>query len=237
MHEQILSTLDKLSRTLNHIAQYSCQYQNAMFSQKDVNDTKNLITKLSIQIKDILPFQSEFIFNVKDEIFHGNNFANFLALGRIGSQIDYIKWAINNNKVDREWKYIHKSIAESSKKKFVDGHYEDAAFAACKKVKNRVQKIYEEMTPNGGELTETALMGHMFAPNNPKIKLYTTQNRTGENMQKGTHQLAEGFFLSVRNVVGHETTEMREEEAFQVLSLASLLMARIDYAMALLEEE
>ena len=237
MKEKIINQLESLSNIIDSFARIGCTNPNSVFQDSDVKRLINDITEFSILIKDIFPFQSELLFRAKDDLFYGYNFINLLVLGRIGSQISYIRWAINENKVDKEWQYIHSSIIESSKKKFIDGHYEDAAFAACKQVKNRVQKLYEEMTPNGAELTETALMGHMFAPSNPKIKLYTTQSRTGENMQQGTQKLAEGLFLSVRNIVGHETTEMEEEEAFQVLSLASLLMLRIDYAETLTDCE
>ena len=235
MKDKILNDLEEISKMLNQAAIAGCKNFATPFHQSFMQKIKNDIINFSILIKGLFPFQSNLIFNTKDDLFYGYNYINLFALGLINSQIKYIRWAIKNNQIENEWIYIHDLIKVSSKKKFTDVYYTDAAFSSCKEVLDRIRSIYINMTPNGDDLDDAALVCHMFSPKNPKLVMYNEKNRTNENLQKGTYAIAEGFVSSIRNILGHKKIEMNKEESFQTLALASLLMNRIDYSLNIIK--
>ncbi|WP_304679995.1 TIGR02391 family protein [uncultured Desulfovibrio sp.] len=136
----------------------------------------------------------------------------------------------NNNYEDINWDYIHKSIVDISKQKFLDGHYADAVETAFKYINTYIKDIYLKSNPKNKDLTGAPLMSNIFANEPLKISLEEQDTETGRNIQKGYARIFEGCMLAIRNQTAHDNIVMSKEMAFQKLALASLLVTRLEKA-------
>jgi hypothetical protein len=53
---------------------------------------------------------------------------------------------------------------------------------------------------------------------------------TGQSLQKGTLQLAQGAMISIRNPAAHESLQLDLPEALEMLATFSLLARRVEAA-------
>jgi uncharacterized protein (TIGR02391 family) len=107
------------------------------------------------------------------------------------------------------------------------GHPEVAIFEAFKAINIRVK----EMTriDDDGQ----SLMGTAMRDNNPPIKFADLSSEAGRNIQAGFRFMFMGAVRGIRNPDAHEQFQpLNEEEAFEELSFASMLMRRLDAAVA-----
>jgi uncharacterized protein (TIGR02391 family) len=122
---------------------------------------------------------------------------------------------------------LHVSIAVASGRQFANRHYDDAVFNAFKAVEDRVKKLTER--PEIGK----RLMTYVLNENSPSLDV-TSQNSDPD--QKGDERegfkfLFMGALLGLRNPRGHGgPLATSEDEATEMLGLASLLMRMLDRA-------
>lgn len=120
---------------------------------------------------------------------------------------------------------MHPEILAVSELLFRDGHRAAAVFEAAKAVNNRVKKL-SELSGDG-----MGLMSNAFKDDQPALVLGDLTTQTGKDIQAGYRFLFMGSQQAIRNPNAHEQFgELDDDEAFELLGLASHLMRKLDEA-------
>lgn len=118
---------------------------------------------------------------------------------------------------------LHRMIISSSKKLFINNHYSQSIFEACKLLNKKVQELA------GSSLDGKQLMLTVFSINDPKLKLNSLQNKSDRDEQEGFMHLFAGLMHGVRNPKGHEIINLKDPyRALEYLGFISLLFRRLD---------
>ena len=128
------------------------------------------------------------------------------------------------------WSYIHPAILSTSQKKLMDGHYADAVESAFKEINVRLKNIYRN--ERSEEKDGASLMTDIFSPNSPVLVFEEMATENGKNVQKGYMQIFQGAMTGIRNPSAHENQSLTRETAIKKLVFASLLMDKVDEAVA-----
>lgn len=103
---------------------------------------------------------------------------------------------------------------------------EVAVFEALKAIVGRVKD------ETGLDLDGTKLMGEAMSDRDPRVRFGDLNTQTGRDFQAGSRFMFMGAVGSMRNPDAHQSfRELTEEQAFEELSVASLLMRRLDEAV------
>lgn len=122
---------------------------------------------------------------------------------------------------------LHATIRQVADR-YLENHLEVAIFEAFKAVNNRVKEM-TGLNADGSDLMAKAF-GDDRDPN-PHVRLADVSTASGRNIQSGFRFIFMGAVRGIRNPDAHELFEpVSEEEAFEELSLASMLMRRLDDA-------
>ena len=119
---------------------------------------------------------------------------------------------------------IHPGLPAIVKKLFDDGHYAQATFEAYKFIDKEIQR-HSKSTKTG-----FALMMQALPETEPKIQLTPLKTTTEIDEQKGYQFLFAGSVLAIRNPRGHEYIIDSPDRCLDHLSLASLLLRRLEEA-------
>jgi uncharacterized protein (TIGR02391 family) len=120
---------------------------------------------------------------------------------------------------------LHPEVLTVAEQLFRDEHQAAAVFEAAKAVHNRVKK----MTGLSGD--GAGLMGNAFKDDHPALVLADLTTPTGKDIQAGYRFLFMGSQQAVRNPAAHEQFgNMDDDEALELLGLASHLMRKLDDA-------
>ena len=117
---------------------------------------------------------------------------------------------------------IHPEITTVSIKLFDDGHYSQATFEAFKYIDTRVKKI-SKINDSGYKLMMAA-----FNEANPKIKLTALATASELDEQMGYKFMFAGAMSAIRNPRGHEINVDPVGRCLDHLSLASVLLRRLE---------
>jgi len=119
---------------------------------------------------------------------------------------------------------LHTKVIYTSRKLFEDGHYRDAIYRAFVEVETFVK------AKANSQLSGKNLMSEVFRQPNPKIKLNPLVSQTDKDEQEGFMFLYMGATVGIRNPKAHENIIQTDPyKALRYLSLASLLIERIDF--------
>lgn len=121
---------------------------------------------------------------------------------------------------------IHPSISRVSLKLFDDGHYSQATFEALKLVDNEVKKA------SGIKDSGQKLMMAAFSETSPKIQLTALQTTSDIDEQNGYRFMFAGAMSAIRNPRGHENLADTIDVCLDHLSLASVLLRRLEARVA-----
>jgi uncharacterized protein (TIGR02391 family) len=124
------------------------------------------------------------------------------------------------------WDLLHPGITRISRSRFESGHYADAVEAAFKEINKTVKEIVKSDT--GEELDGAPLMYKAFSINQPIICIGDLSAESGRNIQQGYMQIYAGAMIGIRNPKAHENVEIDGSRASHLLTLASLLMYKLD---------
>lgn len=139
--------------------------------------------------------------------------------------IDYSK--------DEFAKTLHTSIYDASYEKHQDGHYADAIESAFKEVNSRLKSIYKNKTKK--ELDGENLFSACFNQNETSLlRVADLSTESGKNEQEGFRQILVGAWRSQRSPKAHANITVGRDESHDCLALASLIMRKIDIAIALM---
>ena len=124
------------------------------------------------------------------------------------------------------WQFVHPRVAELARPRFEQGFYGDAVEAVYKEVNDAVKQIVKEV--KGCELDGHGLMTTAFSRNDPLIKLTTLETETDKNIQQGYMEIMAGAMTGIRNPKAHGNINPNSKKALHLISLASLLLYKID---------
>ena len=109
----------------------------------------------------------------------------------------------------------------------MENNYFHAVFEAVKSVADKIRRLSGE-TNDGSPLVDA-----VFSINNPILIINDLITETEKSEQKGFANLLKGFFGMFRNTLAHEPKikwEIKEFDALDVMTLASLFHRRLDNA-------
>jgi len=122
---------------------------------------------------------------------------------------------------------LHPSVRQVAGRYLDTGHPEVAIFEAFKAINIRVKEM------SGIDDDGQSLMGSAMRDDNPPIKFADLSTETGRNIQAGFRFMFMGAVRGIRNPDAHDQFRpLNDEEAFEELSFASMLMRRLDAAVA-----
>lgn len=127
---------------------------------------------------------------------------------------------------------VHPSVLRFCRAEFVQKNYFHAVLEATKSIAERVRKL-AGLTLDGHELVDAAF-GFPKGGGVPLVAFNALQNPNEENEHRGLVNLMKGAFSAFRNVTAHApkvSWPIDEQDALDILSLASLLHRRLDRAV------
>lgn len=156
------------------------------------------------------------VLSEKEEMLKG--FIDELKLDTIGEKLQTEK-TINFENYD-----FHLEIKKVSQTLFEKREYASAVLEAFKYVINKVKDISNLRD----EKSDEGLMGKVFSPDNPIIKLNNLSSISEKDEQRGFMNIFKGI-VGLRNLKAHENIILDDPfKAIEYLSLASLLCRVLD---------
>lgn len=120
---------------------------------------------------------------------------------------------------------LHARVRNAAGRFLATDHLDSAVFEAFKAINNRV-KAMTGLDSDGWDL-----MSKVFRLDDPKIALADLATQTGRDFQDGHRLMFMGAMRGIRNPDAHEPMGRTEDdEAFERLAFASMLMRRLDEA-------
>lgn len=198
-----------------------------------ITNVKNMIIRISEDIKSEYPYFSDELFRLKDALFIGFGTINPPIYGEIFAILKALLNDAQGQKADL-WDHIHPRIIKSSKSLFLTGHYANAAEDAFIEINDRVKKLYKRLRPEATEIPDGSdVMNKMFSEKTPIMEICDRGTATGVNIHNGTRFMLAGAISALRNPKAHSNDEeLSSEEAMRRLMFASMLMYKIDEAIA-----
>ena len=130
------------------------------------------------------------------------------------------------NPNDWFWQFVHPRICALARPRFDAGFFGDAVEASFKEVNDSVKRIFREVEKR--ELDGHGLMTTAFSPTNPVIRLSTLETDSERNEQQGYMHIFAGSMTGIRNPKAHGNLNPDSRKALHLISLASLLLCKID---------
>lgn len=125
---------------------------------------------------------------------------------------------------------VHADVLRFCTAELVVPNYFHAVFEATKSVADKL-RTKTGLGGDGAELVDAAL--GLGKTNHPQLAFNTLQTETERTEQKGLAMLFKGMFGTFRNVTAHApkiSWEINEQDALDLLTLASFLHRRLDAA-------
>lgn len=119
---------------------------------------------------------------------------------------------------------LHPRIADVATDLYLDGHYDEAVFAASKALVNLVKE------KSGSALDGARLMFAVFQNENPVLAFNDLQTQTDKDEQEGMMHLLAGAVLAIRNPGGHDFPEESPDRTLELIAFLSLLANRVQGA-------
>lgn len=125
---------------------------------------------------------------------------------------------------------LHPRIVDASVMLFLDGHYVEAILRAFITVEAAVRE------KSGVDRSGVALMNQVMGTPAPVLRMTTKEGQAGRDEQDGWRYLFAGALQGIRNPKAHGlVVQDNPGRTFECLSLASLLMRRLDDAEVIRE--
>lgn len=225
--KQIENAFNYFQQVISHLSQ--CPMH--LFGQIDVNLVMHDLTSITKDIEKEFPYYSSQIIALKNLLFNcvpGGYNANPFVFGRI---FEILAALMNIAALDR-WNIIHPRISDASKSLYLNGHYANAAEDAFIAINERVKRLFQILRPNDKVPDGDTAMTTVFSTNNPLVEFCDTSSETGKNIQKGFMQMLAGSMSALRNPKAHANIKLSADDAMRQLMFASMLMFKIDEAVA-----
>lgn len=113
---------------------------------------------------------------------------------------------------------------------FNSGEYANSVENGCKEINSRLKKIYKKIS--GIEEDGDTLFTTLFSANKPILKFEDVSTKSGKNTQRGFMQMFQGMWAALRDPKAHENVLLTKEKAIDRLIFLSMLMKKVDEALA-----
>lgn len=127
-----------------------------------------------------------------------------------------------------EQRAVHADVLKFCRAELVEQDCFHAVLEACKSVASKIRSR-TGLSSDGAQLVQEALGGEA-----PRLRINAFLTETEQSEQRGFTNLACGLFGTFRNPTAHAPRiewPLREEDALDILGLASYIHRRIDHAM------
>lgn len=217
------------------IEQFSSLYDSVTpitFRHKNYLEFKNNLTKFIYE--NHLNQTTEWELISKNLVIKSSQYMVVEEADIILEQLEKIKLILLEKKNEYFGQYIHPIIKELVFVKYNSKQYADAVESAFKEINSRLKKIYRKhySSPQLKEPDGKNLIEYIFALEQNRLKFENISTESGENIQKGYIQIFSGAITAIRNPKAHENLTLTKDSAIKRLILASLLMDKIDDAIA-----
>jgi len=143
----------------------------------------------------------------------------------IGERINAEPGSVTPLGRDARFSVLHPIIREVTAR-FVEDHLDVAIFEAFKAVNHRVKEM-TELDLDGSKLIDETMMSDRL-----QIRFADPSTQTGRDIQQGFYFMFKGATQGIRNPNAHEQFKpLDDEEGFETLAFASMLMRRLDQAI------
>lgn len=122
---------------------------------------------------------------------------------------------------------VHQDVIRFCKAELLADNYFHAVFETTKSVADKLRKL------SGSVADGNKLIDSLFAENNPVLIINNFTSETDKSEHKGFANLLRGLFGMFRNTLAHAPKlewEMKEQDALDIMSLASLCHRRLEMA-------
>ena len=204
-----------------------------LFNYGDANLIKEKIELVSKDIEKEFPYFNKRLNSLLDTLFIVNNLDGSLGMNTyiFGQIYEILIYLVHAHYLD-QWSLIHPRISKVSKALYLDGHYANAAVDAFIEINERVKGLFQILRPNDKVPDGDTAMTTVFSPNAPLVKFGDNSSESGKNIQKGFMQMLSGAMSALRNPKAHANITISADDAMRRLMLASMLMFKIDEAVA-----
>jgi uncharacterized protein (TIGR02391 family) len=120
---------------------------------------------------------------------------------------------------------LHPLISRACGRLFANGHFREGVERASVALQERVQAASGFHDLDGDEL-----MNRAFTPKAPRVAVADLSARSGQNLQRGTHLIAQGAVAAIRNTTAHQLVEPSPAEALEQVAILSFIARRLDDA-------
>lgn len=127
------------------------------------------------------------------------------------------------------WDRLHPEVAAVSRKLYEDGSFKESAQAALTEVDARVRAEYRTVHNDGK--TGAPMMAKAFAKVDPVFRLFPQTDQDHEIKQEGYMHIFMGTMMALRNPKSHSNFKIEEQDAIELLFLASRLLRKLDEAV------
>lgn len=206
--------------------QYGCYTAISYPYTREIEDA---LTRITVKINNTFPEYSQRISILKRNLFMDNLVINICLFCQLTECIHFLILAIEKDKKNDQWRYIHKKFHNDVMNKFLHGFYSDAVFTATNILMERLKTINHQLDPSCPDIDGSDIIGKLFSNHNPKILFYKADTKTGENIQKGYVDFFRGWIFAIRNKNAHPPIEqLNDINAFRELNFISILMTALD---------
>lgn len=129
---------------------------------------------------------------------------------------------------------VHRDVLDYCKAELLQENYFHAVFEATKSIACKIRSL-TSLTSDGAELAQVAFAIPKDG-SSPMLAINDLKTETDKGEQRGFSNLLVGFFGSVRNPLAHNARAewpMDEQDALDILTLASLIHRKLDQARKL----
>lgn len=175
-------------------------------------------SELSTQLQDLLPLRGK-AYSALDRV-------RMYVIPEIRHLMEQSDIDASLSSIDWFWDFVHPRIRALARPRFESGFFADAVEASFKEVNDSVKRIFREATKR--EADGAGLMTTAFSPVEPIILLSPMETESDRNIQQGYMHIFQGAMIGIRNPKAHGNLNPDGKKALHLISLASLLLCKID---------
>lgn len=122
------------------------------------------------------------------------------------------------------WNNVNEEIKRQTKELYIQCFYESAAERAVRTVETHLRQMFRKLKPDTTEPRNIGDIINALLLENGAFHYCDTTNPDGKNFCKGFVQLTQGFFTAYRNPHAHNIHDLSKREAFEIITLSSMIM-------------
>ena len=202
-----------------------CSGQNLIYPYSDVYNITDLIKRVSAAISDEYSYYSHELPGIAGNLFKGNGYGNYFLNTAAFGELFIIVQHISDEPVNVAfWQNIHPRIVGVSQSLFCDGYYDSAANKAIKEVETALRELFCKLNNTATEPKRVEDNINGLLSEKGVYQFCPGSDLNSKSYREGIHELFQAAFKAYRNPGSHKNLTYLKHEAFEQISLASLMM-------------